>query len=337
MSGSTEEVITRRPRGERPQREVHREEPQQSQAVVVDVSPDDGISPVDALAETRRQLQDNERRLADERRLRQEADRRAQQATQQATAARHTDRQVVLQSAITGAEGEIASAEAAYRSARDAGDVDAEIAASRSLAAATARLDRAASELEWAKNQPKPADPAQPSNAPSSEAQAWLDAHPAYFSDDEYQAMAHVGDKRAQAAGHKAGSQSYVDYIEKFMTDRYGEGHGQLGGEPKPMTTRQRDRSNDLAPTRRATPGGNTGGYKRATIGNLGNIEYRQESDGSRRVRFASKDQRENFEEGATICKMSFDDYVNDQILHAQEIEAGGRGDIIYGDGQRFE
>lgn len=331
MIVSNEEVIERRPRSERPQREVHREEPTQPK-IVVEADADDGVSPADALAESRRQLQDNERRLAEERRLRTAAERNAQQAAAQAATARQSDRQAVLQSTISGAEGEISAAEAAYRSAREAGDVDAEIAASRTLAAATSRLDRATSELEWAKTQ-APQQQGQP--GPSAAAQAWLDSHPLYFQDDEYQAMAHVADKRAIAAGHKSGSDAYVAAVEKFMADKYGEGHGQIGGDP-PVNNRQtpsRDRGGELTPSRRATPGGNTGGYKTADIPKYGSIQYREEADGTRRIRFTNPAQKADLEEFAGVCKMPFSDYVNDLIAAHEE----GHRDVVRGDGSRHE
>lgn len=332
MSESNEEVIERRPRGERPQREVHREP--EGPKVIIEAGADDGIDPSAALAESRRQLQDRDRQIAEERRQRATAERAAQAAQAQATTARASDRQAVLQSAITGAEGEITGAEAAYKAAREAGDVDAELTAQRALSAASARLHQAQGELAWTKQQATN-QPQQPGQAgPSEAAQAWLDAHPLYFQDDKYQAMAHVADKRATAAGHKSGSQSYVDYIEKFMADEYGEGHGQIGGDP--VSTRQtptRDRGGELAPTRRATPGGNTGGYKTATIPKNDPIMYR-DAGGERRVRFPGGDaQRANLQEFANTCGMSFDDYVNDLIACHED----GHRDLVNGEGSRHE
>lgn len=329
---ANEEVIERRPRGDRPQREVHREP--EGPKVIIEAGADDGIDPQTALAESRRQLQDRDRQIADERRQRATAERAAQAAQAQATTARASDRQAVLQSAITGAEGEITGAEAAYRAAREAGDVDAELAAQRTLSAASARLQQAQGELAWTKQQAtnQPQQPGQP--GPSEAAQAWLDAHPLYYQDDEYQAMAHVADKRATAAGHKSGSQQYVDYIEKFMADKYGEGHGQIGGDP--VSTRQtptRDRGGELAPTRRATPGGNNGGYKTASIPEYGNIQYREESDGTRRIRFTNPAQKAELEDFANVCKMPFNEYVNDLILASEE----GHRDLIRGEGRSHE
>lgn len=332
-----EEVITRRSRGERPAREVHREEVEApGPTIVYEGGEASDIDPSQALAESRRQMQDTERRLAEERRLRSAAEQNARQATAQAATARQTDRQAVLQSAITGAEGEINGAEAAYRAAREAGDVDAELVAQRALNTASARLQQAQGELAWTKQQAQnaPQQPGQP--GPSEAAQAWLDAHPLYFQDDEYQAMAHVADKRALAAGHKGGSESYVAAVEKFMADKYGEGHGQIGGDPPQMKTPSRDRGGELAPTRRATPGGNNGGYKEAVIPKFGKIGYREEAGQKgfqRRVRFASAEQRATLEEFANVNKMSFDDYVNDLILCHEE----GHTDLIHGDGSRHE
>lgn len=334
MSGSQEEVVTRRPRAERPEREVHRDDDAPPpRSVVIEAADDSDVSPEEALAESRRQLQDRDRQLADARRLQQEADRRAQDATRQASTNRQTDRQTVVSTMITSAQSEEASATAAYKAAHESGDVDAAIAATKALATATSRIERLNGELEWLKQQSQQ-PPADNNAAPSPEAQRWIDEHPAYATDRSYRALANEAHAEALRAGHRRGSQSYVDYIDRLMTEEYGEGHGQTAaakGAPKPMP-----RGDSLPPSRRSSPSANNGGYKTATIGRLGKLQYQDRPDGSRGIRM-TPDVRETMELGAAVCKMKLDDYINDQILIAQEIEAGGTGDIIYGDGKRHD
>ena len=334
MSGSqTEEItINRRPRGERPERQVHREDNAPTLTMEVDGG-GDTIDPTQALAESQRLLKEQETRLANEQRLRQQAEARERQAAQSSATRQHQDRQTVVASTISSAESAIAAARTAYRGAREAGDLDAETEAQSALAAASAQFDRASAELEWLKSQ-TPAAPAapQPNGSPSvsAETQAWLDSHPAYFQDDEYQAMAQFAHGKAVAAGHKSGSKQYVDFIDKYLEGKYGDGHGQVGGAKQ--VSQSRERGGEIAPTRRTQNSG-TGGYKTAKVGNLGSIQYLDTADG-RRVKM-SKEMSDICREGAEVCRMPLDEYVNDQILIAQEIEAGGTGDIIYGDGKR--
>jgi hypothetical protein len=334
MSDTTE--ITRRPRSQRPEREIHRQD--DPPAVVIEHTGDQ-LSPEDALADAQRQLVESDKRTAEARRLQREADQRARQAeaqAAQASAGRTTDRQSVVAAAIEAAKAEQTSARLAYRHAREAGDIEAEVTATEALSNASLRLQQATAEHEWLKNQPKQ----QPTpSGPSAAAQRWLDEHPAYHSDRKYRGTAQTAHTEALQAGKAEGSQEYVDFIDRIMTEEYGEGHGQPdSGERRTMPEQKPQRQparGDAAPPSRHT-GGSSGGWKTVDTG-MGQIQYQDRPDGSRGIRFTKVDQKDDFEEGARISRMSLADYANDHIAHALEIAGGARGDIIRGDGGRYE
>lgn len=305
MSGS-QEIITRRPRGERQQDDGGG----QQAAPSVTIERPEEISPEDALAESRRQLQASQQQTADARRQAREAQQIAQRASaqaQEATTARVSDREVAVTSVLDGAKAEVTAAKAAYRAAREAGDVDAEIAAQELLASATMRAGAATAELDRIKAAPKPQPQAQPNQqgGPSPEAQAWLDAHPAYNTDRKYKAIANEAHNEALRAGHRDGSQSYVDFIDGVMTEEFGDGHGQVGDQQvqQPRGGRQQQQSaranggDGLPPSRGG--GGSQGGYKTLDTP-LGAVQFRQGRDGKiESIKFASASTADNFREGA--------------------------------------
>jgi len=297
MSGT--EVITRRPR-------AGRERDDDDEAVPgVTIEQPDQISPEDALAESRRQLQASQQQTAEARRQAREAQQTAQRAAQQsqeATAARISDREVAFNSVLESAKAEITTAKAAYRLAREAGDVDGEIAAQEMLAGATMRAQNANAEIERIKAAPKPEvqqrhQPTQQQGGMTPEAQAWADAHPAFASDRRYKALAVAAHEEAIEQGLQADTPAYFDHINDALTQEYGEGHGQVGGRQVQQQPRQRQQSDGLPPSRHA--GGAQGGYKTLSTP-LGNLSYRQSRDGRiESVKFADTATHENFKEGA--------------------------------------
>lgn len=322
------EPATRRSRRERPEREIHRESEPSVQ--IEDVS--EQITPEQALADVQQQLKDRDRQLADERRAKQQevqARQRAEATAAQANSARTTDRTSVVASAIEAAQAEQAAAELALTQAHEMGDIKGVAAATKLLSGATYRLTQATAELEWLKNQPKPAEQRQP-DAPSEAAQRWLQDHPAFYSDEAYRSTAEGAHNSALRAGHAAGSQPYIQHIEGIMRQVYGEGHGQGGGTPRREAPRQASRGDSLPPSRGGSSGG---GYKRVNIPTLGEVQYLDRSDGTRSIKFTSAAQAETFREGAEISRMSLAQYADDQINHMLE----GGGDIKIGDGGRFE
>lgn len=342
MSG-TEEVITRRSRAERPEREVHRTPADDTPSVIVEGA-DDQVTPEEALAEAKRLLQDQQKQTADARKLQREADERrraAEHAAAQAQTGRATDRQSAVAATIEQAKAEEANAIGAYRMARETGNVDAEIEASGALTTARMRLASATAEHEWLKTQPKtPAVPAQQTSGMTEETKRWLDAHPAYHSDRKYRGTAIEAHNEAIRSGRTEGSQEYVEYIDRIMTEEYGDGHGQIGHDPlsdyrQQPAARQAPRSDAAPPSRRAS-GGGTGGWKTIDT-DLGKILYQDRPDGTRGIKFDSSDTHARFVEGAQMNRnyekdpgRALADYTNEHILDAME----GGDTIKRGDGR---
>lgn len=349
MSGS-QEVITRRPRADRQgDPDPDRETPPSVTFEAISDEPD----PEEAMAEARRQLAASQQQTAEARRAARQAQQAAQHATAQAheaATARLTDREIAITSVLDSATAELVAAKAAYRAARESGNIEDEITAQEALSRATTRETAAKTELERIKAAPKPAAQPQQSNPQggpqmSAEAQAWIDSHPAFNADDEYHAMAILGNNRAIKAGHTEGSQSYVDFIDKFLEEKYGEGHGQIGGNQQVQQPRgrqqqqQRSNAGDGIPPSRHT-GAGRGGWKDVPT-DLGTVHFQKGSDGALRVRFADKNTHENFIEGAKTSFRALYDRDPDRALadfaeeHINEFLEGG-GTIKNGDGRSY-
>lgn len=300
MSGT--EVITRRSRAGRQQQD----EPEDERPSVTIEQPDQ-ISPEDALAESRRQLQASQQQTAEARRQARAAQQQAQHATtqaQEATTARISDREIAVNSVLESAKAEQATARAAKRLAREAGDLDAEMAAEEMFTVATTRMHNATAEIERIKAAPKPKPPEQQAPTATPETQRWMDEHPAYHTDRRYQALANATHFEAIEAGHPVESPGYFDYVNNALAEVYGEDHGQTGGQkpvPQQQTQRRQQpvaREGDGLPPSRQT-GGGQGGYKTLDTP-LGSVQFRQGRDGKiESIRFANTATADNFKEGA--------------------------------------
>lgn len=330
------EVVTRqrRQRPERPEREAPAER-------VAIEGVDETLSPEAALADSARQLQDRDRAVAEERRRARDAEQRARAAEAEAAnarVARVTDHQAIVGQAIEGAKAEQQSARLAKRAAREAGDIDAEMAADEALGTATFRLSQATAELEALKRQPVQQPQRQAGR--SAAAQQWLDEHPRFNTDRKYRGAAAEAHSEAIRAGNPEGSQEYVDYIDNIMRQEFGENHGredQPDRGQQPMNNPGRAASTTVPPSRGS--GGQTqGGFRPVkTLLDQEPLHVQRQPGGGMRIRFASARQQADFEEGAATCRMSLADYVQDQIRIVEEREAGGTGDLVTGEGARFE
>lgn len=343
----TDEIV-RIPRDRRPAREVERDEPA-GRSVVIESGPDHE-SPEDVLVETRRLLQESDRAGATARQQQRAAEERARQAetvAAQATATHTAGRQQTVASAIDQAKSEKTMALAAYKMAREAGDVEAEMQATDALSQANIRLSRATEEAEWLKSQPKPT--VQPQQVrPSAAAQQWIDSHPEFNTNTRYHGMAIAASNEAIKSGLLDGSQEYVDYVDRVMTEEYGEGHGQGNSrrQTREEPVRERDRQpgrGDAAPPSRSAPAGNAGWKTVET--DLGTILYQDRRDGTRSIRFGNTAAQERYEEAAQTTysrkwenatpKQRGDmlaDTVQEYIMEDQE----GGGSIKIGDGRKY-
>lgn len=338
------DTVSRQVRRDRPDRQA-RYEPETPETTI-EVA--DGPSPEAIIADGARQLQEKDREVAESRRIAREAQQREQAArreVEQARANQVTDRQAIIAQALEGAVAEQRAARATIRSARDAGDVDAEMSAVEALSAATFRVTQATAELEAAKSM-RAAQPQQTQQqsayAPSPEAQKWLDEHPRYNTDRVYRGAAHEAHNEAVRQGMPSGSPQYIDYIERVMTAEFGENHGQAqsGGRSQPVPN-ERDRgpsARDGVPPSRGAGGGVNGGFQQVrTALHKDPVMVQRGANGSMKIRFSSTEQQKDFQEGADTCRMSLADYVLDHINVADEISAGGSGDLVRGEGAKFE
>lgn len=349
MSDTTE--ITRRSRADRPARQVHRDDAPERPSVTVE-GMEQQVSPEDALANSRQQLTAKDQQIARERQQRVDAERRA--AAAESTGA--TARQTVLGSLVETAKAEQAQARAAMKAAREAGDVDAEADAVEALSSATGRLGQAAGELEWLKTQPKP----QPTpntngqaNGPSAAAQRWLDEHPRYQTDVDYKRYANgLHNEAVSERNLQAGTQEYIDFIERGMTDHYGEGHGH--GEQGRQQMREAPSRGDTVPASRGGGGGgsaSSAGWKTVRIplghnGSMAEVLYQDRSDGSRGIKFKRLEDQANFKEGARTVyprlyekdeNLALAEYTQEQIQMNLEGYQDEQGPYMKtGDGQTF-
>lgn len=306
------------------------------------------ISPEDALEQATNQLAEKDRQVAAERRLAREAQDRAdaaQRAANQMATARTQDQQTVVAQALEAAKESQQSSRLALRAAREAGDIDAEMSATEALSAASFRAAQAEAELARIKAAPAPVPPVQTgtTDGPTPAAQRWMDEHPRYHTDAVYAGAAIGAHNDAIRRGMAAGSEAYIDHIERTMTSIYGEGHGvaETGAPPvRPANGGNRDmtppasRGNGAVPPSRSG-GGSNGGWQ--TIkSDLGELLVQKRSDGTMGVRFGNSTSEANFKEGAETCRMSLADYVKEQVDIHDEIAAGGNAGLVYGDGRSF-
>lgn len=347
-------VPARRRLSDRPERQVHRE---QDDGPAVTIESSGSLSPAEALADSQRQLQSRDRELSAERAARAEAERARQAAEQQASAqaqARSSDRLTAVNADLEAAKAASQALRATIKSAREAGDFDAEMEAQEQLGQANFRVASASAELETLKQQ-QPAQRQQ--QAPQQQPQftpavrQWMDDHPRYTAgaqpsgskeDREYYAVAMAGHHAAQAAGYPLGSTAYFDEINR----RVAEFEASEGGEPPPPRQEQRNMRDDTAPPSRGAANGPGAGWKTAKVnlgqnGSVALIDYRRDRTGGQTIRFRNPADRENFEDGAKTCYPSLyeqnpakalADYMLDQISSHEE----GWTDLKIGDGQIF-
>lgn len=215
------------------------------------------------LADQAKALKDRDEELARERAARADAERRAAEAAAAAgtvAAAHLTERETNLNATLESTKALVTNAQAAMKAAFDAGDMEAYAQASADFTRGNVRLENL--EIEKAKLAEQkaraPAPGARRGTAPpSAEAQRWLETHPRYGVDPEYQARVQTAHNYALAMGHDLGSPEYVAVIERNLDAFYGPNHGTLeaakanGAAPKAATPKT-PRSSAAAPSRGA-------------------------------------------------------------------------------------
>ena len=246
-----------------------------------------------------------------------------------------SERVTGAQRLLDNAKGAKISAQGKLRAAREGGDFEAEQAAIDEISRANYDIGESEKALARAKidheNLAKPVLPAPGGTGepkPSPISQRWIENHPLINTDKEYRAIAAAGDSLAVSEGHQRGSQSYVDFVDRYLEDEFGVGHG------VPETHEWRGRRDAEVTSAHGAPRGG-GGSRFAseddrTIGGarqvetpFGRLGYRVGADGRPIITFPNASVRADFEEGARACNMSLAEYARDQVSIAQEIASG--------------
>src|SRR6185437_14336323 len=207
-----------------------------NQPLVVGEGQQSGPSPEEAIAEARRIAEEREAKTrAENERLARERDEAVRRANE-ANTGRLSDRELAINSNIDAAKSAASAAEAAYVAARESGDVKAEVAAQKQMSRAEAALmawENEKANLEnFKKQQPTRQEPVnhQKVEQPdySSDAKAWIDAHPMFKTDVDYQAAAETAHNIAVRRGIQPDSQAYFDFLNERLAAQYGEDHGRV-------------------------------------------------------------------------------------------------------------
>jgi hypothetical protein len=184
-------------------------------------------TPEEALAGVREQLAAAEARADQERAARTAAEQRAAQASQATQGAHETTLEARLQSETSRRD----SAKARYRAAREAGDIEAEIAANEELSAAVQMVQALTIErgrIAAQKAAPRP-EPQNAGNIPGPAASRWLAEHPKISTDASYYAACQSAHEAALRDGCAVESPAYFNHINARLEQQFGPDHGKEG------------------------------------------------------------------------------------------------------------
>lgn len=247
----------------------------------------EGKSAEEQLADVKKQLEakDGENAQLRTQVVQATTDRNKLAATAAATTeARLTEREQALATNISGAKQRVATASAALKAAKDAGDGDAELAANEQLIDAKADLklyEREKAEFDQAKPKlvedlkeaAKPVEVPAAKSGVSASAQQWIDEHPRFNSDPEYkQAALDAHDLAVQKYKHAPDSPAYFAFLNKQLNAMFGDDHGQGEAMQRtPRKGRETDRTSEAA-----SPGRGGDGSIQSRTHNL-RLSYNQE------------------------------------------------------------
>lgn len=327
------EAVTRQPRQDRP-------EPQRAEAQV-EISTDIAFAdPDDLLAQSQRALEESEARARESDAKAQRAESNAAHARNQAAQAnmaRAGDRAAAVASSMESAKADQTSAKIALKVARDSGDMDAEIAAQEMLSSALYRYNQASGELNWlneqGRQQPQQQQRPQPAgDGLSDAARQWIADHPQFNSDSVYRGVATAAHEQALKDGMAVDSPSYFRHIEAAVA-RFEQRRD--APQEKPMNGNGA-RPNGNGHTSSAAPsnrGGGSGGSRSGTVNTLlGPVSVADLTNGRMRIDIPPA-ARADWEEAASINKMTLGEYAYEQVKIARELAAGGNAGWVRGDG----
>ena len=234
----------------------------------------------------------------------------AERVAQRAQAAVAQTRGTALAAEVEAATTAKASAVAAKRAAREAGDLDAEIAADEALTAASYKLERANDAL---KNTPPESQAGQmqdPGSGVSPAVAQFIAAHPRWHTDKAFRDRLMQEHTALLADGVAAETPAYFRTLHNVARQLE-----QPAVQPRENPMPPVDRFNG-APTDRGSPGGGNGQNVVQTA--LGPVSVTRRRDGSIAVQVAPQ-ALADFEEGARTSKMKLGDYIYEQVKMVTE------------------
>lgn len=229
----------------------------------------------DALADLRSQHDELLAQRERDKEVREAAQRRAADAEREASAAREevqrtraqlTDSNLdTIETALKAANDGVIAAKVALRTAKEQGDIAAEVEAQDQLTTARAlvmRYDEAKDDLETRKKappqpqqrqRPTQADPvAEYAQGRHEKVQEWLYAHPEYVTDQRKNAKLSAAHSMAMSDDIAVNTPQYFEYVEKFLGLRKG---AEAEVEKKPAPQQKQPRAG--APVAPVNGGGN--------------------------------------------------------------------------------
>lgn len=243
------------------------------------------------------------------------------------------DAERAIANGISAQEAKRDAAQVAWKSAREAGDVDAEQKANDMLTDAKVELRvLSGQKATFDANKPHQLKKAEamekgpPAVArPSAESQKWLDDHPEFETNPQYRADALDAHELAIAKGIPNGSTAYVTFLDSHMARLHGKEHGRGGSKA--------DDAGDGGVNRHSTSSGappsrDTAGGLSATVDGY-NLRIIVGQDGKEKL---VGDIPPAWREGAKWSGMNEVDYSISQLKIQAETKAG-KGPVLMGEG----
>lgn len=299
---------------------------------VVQVVDGTTASPEDALEQAHKIIKQRDDQLAAAHQTADQANQqlsRAQRETQRLRQTTATTQTAAVASLVETTKAEQNAAALALKSAKESGDIDAEIKATAQFTAATTRLTNAEAQLAYIKTQGDPTsgagnvtDPGTDNGAtrgPTASSQAWIDRHPRFNRDKVYTKAIIRRHEDMLDDGIQVDSAAYFRGLDEEVAKLEGR-----QTEDADMNDTDNRGFFSGAPPSGAQGGRGTGGGKvRQTP--LGPVTVYTKTDGSKTVSVPPH-LRADFEEFARINKMELGEYILD-------LAEGGDGDLITAEG----
>lgn len=320
---------------------------------VDDPPPNDGPTPEQALKDAQAALANKDKDIETANRARAAAERtaaEARDATARERQGRAGDRKALVTQAVEGAKSDRQAAISAIRTAREAGDFDAEMRAQESLNSADYRLNQGTAELAGMGDGKDPTSTAgdvreqnggrrDQAAGPSQAAQAWINKHPEFNRNNQYKDAMLAAHGRAVLDGASVDSPAYFRYLDEADASWRGQSGGGMGGGNNGGGDDRRGNGKDNshfdgAPPSRGNGGGSAGSRQVQTM--LGPVGVTRLNNGKISIQIP-RDIRDNFEEGAKISNMGLGEYALEQVRIAEERAAGGTGGLVTTEGQKFQ